>query len=261
MRTDTLFRVFRPVNSVNPNSFHVVSSSRRASDEAGFVAPTFPESCVEGHNNFLPGGVNEKTKEDTYEVVGDYREKENGHQLGTSGRVEDKSTTCGRATGQRGRLHSLVVQFFLNWHRDAESIGTEGRHSFSSPRSGSTVRPPQNPPPMIAAASQSFTLSPATREPRKAGAPPALEHGLISCATRTYAPVSPLMDEHLARLTCNLACVRFGAIWDISGKRFVLFGDPITGTSLALSLDIFCVQAVRSHVRASREKFGIVEDL
>jgi hypothetical protein len=191
-----------------------------------------------------------------------YREEREQHPDDTSGRVEEKSTTCGRATGQRGRLHSLVVQFFLNWHRDAESIGTEGRHSFSSPRSGSTVRPPQNPPPiMIAAASQSFTLSPATREPRKAGAPPALEHGLISCATRTYAPVSPLMDEHLARLTCNLACMRFGAIWDISGKRFVLFGDPVTGTSLALSLDIFCVQAIRSHVRASREKFGIVEDL
>jgi len=251
MPRSTLVHAFRPVNSVNQNSFHSVPSSRLASDEAGFVAPTSLPSCVEGHNNILPGGVNEKTKEETCAIASSYREKENGQQLGTSGRVEEQSTTCGKATARR-RMHDIVAQFFLNWHS----------HSYSSPRSSSTVRPSQNPPPiMIAAASQSISLSPASAPhgARKVE-PPANAQAKLS-TPRTAPPVSPSLDEIHAKLICNLARVRYGALWNISGKSFVLFADETTGTSLAVPLDGFCVQAVRSHVRASRERFGIWEEL
>ena len=231
MPRSTLFPGFPLVNSANQNNFHVVPSSRRASDAAGFVAPTFPERCVEGHNNILSGGENEKTKEETCAIANSYREKENGQQLGTSGRVEDKSTTCGRATGQRGRIHSLVVQFFLNWHREATPLDPvrtfSHRHlNQSSPRTTAPHVP------------VSVRL-PLARIPA----------------------LSPTLDEMHAKLICNLAGVKFGAIWDISEKAFVLFQDPITTTSLVLPVNNFCVQAVRSHLRESREKFGIGEDL
>jgi hypothetical protein len=62
-------------------------------------------------------------------------------------------------------------------------------------------------------------------------------------------------------MQCNLADVTYGAIWEIENKRFVLFADKITGSSLVLPLNDFGVQSVRLHIRESRQKFGIWEDL
>jgi hypothetical protein len=228
MPRSTLFRVFSSVNSVDQKSFHAVPSSRLASDDAGFVALTSLPSCVAGHNNILPGGVNEEAKEEICAASSGYREESKQHPDNTSGRVEEKSTTCGKATGQRGRLHSLVVQFFLNWHREAAQIDPERRHSFSSPRSSSAHR-----------------AQPCVQQP--------LAH--------VSAPSSPTLDEIHAKLICNLACVRYGAIWNISGKSFVLFQDEVTGSSLVLPTDSFDVRSVQAHIRTSREKFGIWEEL
>jgi hypothetical protein len=83
----------------------------------------------------------------------------------------------------------------------------------------------------------------------------------ICVAPLHVSALSPSLNEIHANIICNLAGVKFGAIWDISEKPFVLFQDPITTSSLTLPLNDFCVQAVRSHLRASRERFGICEDL
>ena len=75
-------------------------------------------------------------------------------------------------------------------------------------------------------------------------------------------PAGPSLDEILAKTVCNLAHTKFLALWNVSGKTFVLFQDPITKSTVALSLDSnFCAELVRSHLRISREKFGIWEDL
>ena len=66
MRTSTLGRVVKPVNAVDSDPFHNVTSSRFASDEMGCVAPAFLPSSVAGHNNNFPvsnptaGGTNDK---------------------------------------------------------------------------------------------------------------------------------------------------------------------------------------------------------
>lgn len=142
---------------------------------------------------------------------------------------EGEFVTCERVVANRRRVISLARLAFGLLRRSVhryQPIATDPirHHSFSGfiPLS---VKPSHNLPPLNAAASLS-------------------------------------LESHLIQLTCNLAGVKFGAIWDISGKRFVLFQDPITKTSLALPLDNnFAVQAVRSHLRASREKFGVCEDL
>lgn len=229
MPRSTLFRVFRPVNSVNQNSFQAVPSSRLASDEAGFVAPTSLQSFVAGHNNILPGGANEEAKEETCAIPGGDRQEESGNSDNTSGGVGgSQQNSAEKATGQRGRVHSLVVQFFVNWHREAQPLDPERRHSFSSPR----------------------TTAPHVPVP-------------VRLPLARIPALSPSLDEIHAKLICNLVPdVKFGALWDISDKRFVLFQDSVTKTSLALPLDSnFCVQLIRSHLRESRHKFGIVEDL
>jgi hypothetical protein len=233
MRIRTLIREVCPVKAVNQSGFQVVPSSRLASDAAGFVAPTFPESCVEGHNNFLPGGVNEEAKEETCASASSYRQEENRNtDSGTSGCVEEKSTTCGKATGQRGRLHDLVVQFFLNWrHHSVAPIDPVRTFSYSN-----------------------------HNLPRSEAAPTAPVPVRLPLARASALP-SPSLEELLIRMQCNLADVTYGAIWEIENKRFVLFADKITGSSLVLPLNDFGVQSVRLHIRESRQKFGIWEDL
>jgi hypothetical protein len=139
---------------------------------------------------------------------------------------EEEVTTCGnRATGRR--VHELVARFF---------------HSWLNPIAG-----PLDP---IRTFSFGNHILPTAKQ--RLAAP--------ICVTPLHvSALSPSLNEIQAHMICNLAGVKFGAIWEISEKPFVLFQDPITTSSLALPLNNFCVQAVRSHLRASRETFGIVD--
>jgi hypothetical protein len=206
------------VQASGPEAYH---SALIIAEASGFV----PEASV------FSGGANEEAKEETCAIAGSHRQEESRSSDSTSGGIggSQQKNSAELATGQRGRVHSLVVQFFLNWHREAQPLDPERRHSFSFPRS-----------------------------PRAHRAQPCVQQPLAHVA----APISLTLDEIHAKLICDLAGTRFGAVWDISGKLLVLFQDPITKSSLAIPLDNnFCVQAVRSHLRISREKFGIWEDL
>jgi hypothetical protein len=160
-----------------------------------------------------------------------YREAEQ-HPDNTSGCVGgtiNQIGTAEKATRPRGRIHALAASFFNNWRRESSAPIDPVRTFYSNhnlPRTTAPHRPVS-----------------------------------VRLPLAQIPALSPSLDEIHAKLICNLAGVKFGAIWPISEKSLVLFQDPITTTSLVLPVNNFCVQAVRSHVRESREKFGIGEDL
>jgi hypothetical protein len=255
MPRSTLFHVFRPVNSANPNSFHVVPISRSASDGTGFAAPMHPRRCVGSRNNIGPGGLNEN-KEEAYEVVGDYREKVNGQQLGASGRVEEnvRQPTAEKATEPRGWIHSLVARFF-NWHHEVKS-----HSNHNSPPKSSAVESSQNhPPKLIAAAPQSFTASPASRL-RKFGAIPSTPVQSAICATETTAPASSSLEEICMGVQARLANCKYDGILDLgSGHEplilFTPWSGPSKGSTLALPKEHFDAAHIRERVRDSDARF------
>jgi hypothetical protein len=197
--------------------------------QASSGVPLFPSDAFHSVNPNEGEIAYEETEQEEVCASGSgYREERKQHPDSTSGCVEGKSTTCGKATSQRGRIHALAASFFNNWRRDSSApIDPVRTFSYSSPRRSSAHR-----------------------------AQTCVQQSLAHVS----APISPLFDEIHARTACNLAGVKFDFLWTINDKTLVCWTGP-GNTCLAIDITEATADKIRQKHRLAVERYELEDSI